>query len=163
MINSIKHRMKIRGPIGFFVFSIYRLGNLIYYNIKTPLIRQLLLIIYKFLDILVVKMIGKAQIPCQTKIGKNASIVHDGNGVIISPRVIIGDNVTIFHQVTIGNKNKKAPIIGDNVYIGAGAKILGGIRIGDNVSIGANAVVLDDIPANSIAVGIPAKVKKHTI
>jgi serine O-acetyltransferase len=122
-------------------------------------VRQLLLITYQVLDILIVRIMGKAHIPRQTRIGKHASILHDGNGLIISPRVVIGDNVTLFHQVTLGNKNGAAPKIGNNVYIGAGAKVIGGITIGDNVSIGANAVVLNDVPSNSLAVGIPAKIK----
>lgn len=158
MFKSIKEKFRIRGPIGFFVFGVYRFGNLIFYRVKIPVLRQLLMFIYKILDILVVRVIGKAQIPPQTRIGRNASILHDGNGLIISPRVIIGDNVTIFHQVTIGNKDRKAPKIGNDVQIGAGAKVLGGISVGDGSTIGANAVVLKDVPPFSIAVGIPARI-----
>lgn len=74
----------------------------------------------------------------------------------------VGKNVFIYQNVTIGLKSKggESPIIGDNVQIGAGAKVLGNIKIGSNSVIGANAVVINDIPENSIAVGIPAKVKK---
>lgn len=70
--------------------------------------------------------------------------------------------MAIFQGVTIGLKKNlgEYPTIGDNVQIGAGAKILGKITIGDNVRIGANAVVLTDVPSNCIAVGIPAKIKK---
>ena len=96
-------------------------------------------------------------------IGKNLFIDH-GSGVVIGETTIIGDNVTIFHGVTLGatgkEQGKRHPTIGNNVYIGCGAKILGNIVIGDNVKIGANAVVLKDIPSNSTYVGIPAiKVK----
>ena len=86
--------------------------------------------------------------------------------IIMSESCIIGDNVTILQGVTIGGnifkvKNgQRSPIIGDNVLIGAGAKILGPVKIGDNSMIGANAVVVKDVPKNSVAVGIPAKVTK---
>ena len=76
----------------------------------------------------------------------------------------IGDNVTISQGVTIGLKNKgdEFPIIGNNVHIGAGAKILGNVKIGDNSRVGANAVVINiEIPPNSIAVGVPAKIIKE--
>lgn len=77
----------------------------------------------------------------------------------------IGINVTIMHGVTLGSKEmdfnftpKSRPIIGNNVFIGAGAKILGGVTIGDYAKIGANTVVLKDVPSHSLAVGVPAKI-----
>jgi serine O-acetyltransferase len=73
---------------------------------------------------------------------------HGLNGIIVSHNAIIGKNVTIFHQVTIGEGKNGAPIIGDNVLIGAGAKIIGNIKIGNNVRIGAGCVVSCDIPDN---------------
>ena len=89
-------------------------------------------------------------------------LLHGLNGIVIHYNVSIGRNCTICQQVTIGDKNKDDcnVHIGDNVYIGAGAKILGHITIGNNVTIGANAVVLRDVPDNSIAVGIPARIIK---
>lgn len=94
-------------------------------------------------------------------IGKGLFIDH-GMGVVIGETAEIGDNVTLYHGVTLGgtgkDKGKRHPTIGNNVVIGSGAKILGPINIGNNVKIGANAVVLKDIPLNSTAVGIPAKV-----
>ena len=88
---------------------------------------------------------------------------HGLNGVIISHFATIGSNCTIFHQVSIAqDEYNNAPIIGDNVLIGAGAKILGNVKIGDNVNVGANAVVVHDVPSNCTVVGIPAKiVKRH--
>lgn len=97
-------------------------------------------------------------------IGKNLFIDH-GFGVVIGETTIIGNNVIIYHGVTLGGtgkkKGKRHPTIGNNVLIGCGAKILGNITINDNVKIGANAVVLNDIPKNVTAVGIPAKIIKH--
>ncbi len=91
-------------------------------------------------------------------IGNNFFIDH-GTGIVIGETTIIGDNVTIFHGVTLGGtgkeKGKRHPTLGNNVYIGSGAKILGNITIGDNVKIGANSVVLKDVPSNSTIVGIP--------
>lgn len=97
-------------------------------------------------------------------IGKNLFIDH-GSGVVIGETTIIGDNCTIYQGVTLGGtgkeNGKRHPTIGNNVFIGSGAKVLGNITIGDNVKIGANCVVLKDIPSNSTAVGIPAKIIKH--
>lgn len=91
-------------------------------------------------------------------IGKRLFIDH-GMGVVIGETTVIGDDVIIFHGVTLGGtgkqKKRRHPVIGNRVLIGAGAKILGYIRIGDGVKIGANAVVLQDIPANVTVVGIP--------
>lgn len=91
------------------------------------------------------------------KIGSHLRLDHFV-GVVIGNGSIIGDNVKIYQNVTIGQKNNQYPTIGNNVIIYAGAKILGGIIIGDNSIIGANAVVLKDVPCNSVAVGIPAKI-----
>ena len=80
------------------------------------------------------------------------NLPHGLNGIIISHNTVIGKNSTIFHQVTIGEGKNGAPIIGDNVLIGAGAKIIGKIKIGDNVKIGAGCVVSCDIPDNCTVV-----------
>ena len=94
------------------------------------------------------------------EIGNNLFIDH-GMGVVIGETSIIGDNVVIYHGVTLGgittNKEKRHPTISDNVVIGCGAKVLGNIIIGKNVKIGANAVVLKDVDANETVAGIPAK------
>ena len=77
---------------------------------------------------------------------------HGLYGIVISHNAVIGKNATIYHQVTIGGVRGKDPVIGANVYIGAGAKIIGGIHIGDNVRIGAGCVVAVDIPDNCTVV-----------
>lgn len=85
-----------------------------------------------------------------------------GMGIVIGETSIIGNNVTIYHGVTLGgvslNKGKRHPTIEDSVIIGAGAKVLGNITIGKNSKIGANSVILKDVPKNSVAVGIPGKI-----
>ena len=88
------------------------------------------------------------------------NLVHYLNGIIISYRAHIGKNCTIMQQVTIGERGggEKAPKIGDNCFIGTGAKILGDVVIGNNVKIGANAVVVKDVPDNCTAVGVPARI-----
>ncbi len=97
------------------------------------------------------------------KIGKNLFIDH-GAGVVIGETTIIGDNVEIYHGVTLGGTNstnkKRHPTIKNNVLIGAHAQVLGNIIIGENAKIGAGAVVLNNVKANTTVVGIPAKVKK---
>ena len=97
------------------------------------------------------------------KIGKGLFIDH-GTGVVIGETAIIGDNVTMFHGATLGGtgkeKGKRHPTVGNNVFIGSGAKVLGNITIGDNVKIGANAVILKDVPHNVTIVGVPGKIVK---
>jgi serine O-acetyltransferase len=96
-------------------------------------------------------------------IGRNADmgpgfvIVHSV-GVVINSQVRAGRNLVIHHGVTLGEERRKSPILGDNVYIGAGAKVIGGIRVGSDVRIGANAVVIKDVPDGATVVGIPARI-----
>lgn len=98
------------------------------------------------------------------KIGKRFFIDH-GSGVVIGETAIIGDDVTLYQGVTLGGTGKdvgqRHPRIGNNVLIGAGAKVLGPFKIGDNSNIAAGSVVLHEIPPNSTAVGSPARVVKQ--
>lgn len=99
-----------------------------------------------------------AFVSLQSSIKGKPVLPHGVCGVFISSGAIIGDNCTIFHQVTIGSNTIKnsigrgAPLIGNNVYIGCGAKIIGNVKVGDNVRIGANCVVTSDVPPNSTVV-----------
>jgi serine O-acetyltransferase len=97
-------------------------------------------------------------------IGRRFFIDH-GMGVVIGETAEIGDDVLMYHQVTLGGtsleKVKRHPTIGNNVLIGMGAKVIGAITVGDNARIGANAVVTRDVPANATVVGIPGKVVKQ--
>ena len=97
-------------------------------------------------------------------IGEGLFIDH-GMGIVIGETAVIGNNCTIYHGVTLGGRGhqkgtKRHPEIGDNVLIGAGAKILGPVTIGSGSSIGANAVILHDVPCNSTVVGVPGKIVK---
>ena len=103
----------------------------------------------------------------KAKIGKNLFIDH-GMGVVIGETSEIGDNVTIYHMVTLGGISpsidsndqrnvKRHPTLKNNVVVGAGAQVLGPVIVGENAKIGANAVVTKDVPENAVMVGIPAK------
>ena len=98
------------------------------------------------------------------KIGRGLFIDH-GSGVVIGETTEIGDNCTLYQGVTLGgtgkHTGKRHPTLGNNVMVGSGAKVLGPMKIGDNSKIAANAVVLSEIPDNSTAVGIPARVVRR--
>lgn len=95
-------------------------------------------------------------------LGRRIFIDH-GMGVVIGETAVVGDDVTLFHGVTLGGRSmthgKRHPTIGNRVVIGAGAKVLGAIWIGDGAQIGANAVVVKDVPDGAVAVGVPATIK----
>ena len=91
--------------------------------------------------------------------GKGFVILHSV-GVVINGATVAGENVLLEHGVTIGAEKYQIPRLGNNIFIGAGAKIIGNVTIGDNVKIGANAVVVRDLPSNCTAVGVPAKIIK---
>lgn len=97
-------------------------------------------------------------------IGRNFFIDH-GMGVVVGETAIVGDNVLLYQGVTLGGTGKETgkrhPTVGNNVVVGAGAKILGNITIGDNSYIGANAVVIKNVPPNSTVVGIPGRITKQ--
>lgn len=101
-------------------------------------------------------------IPVEAEIGKGLRIHHFG-GIIFHPEAVVGERCTIYHGVTLGDLGGwgGVPRVGNEVVIGAGAKLLGAIAIGDRCRIGANAVVLTSVPADSVAVGVPATVKKR--
>lgn len=98
------------------------------------------------------------------RIGKNLFIDH-ATGVVIGETAEIGDDVTLYHGVTLGgtssHQGKRHPTLGDRVIVGAGAKLLGPITIGNDARIGSNAVVLKDVPDAATAVGVPAQIVKH--
>ncbi len=138
---------------------IYRFGRW-RYGVRPAPLRKFFSFLYKFLFKLT-QIVTGIELPCEARIGRNFVIDHFG-GIIISGYAQFGDNCRIRNGVVVGLRRveeKQAPVIGDNVDIGAGAKILGPIRIGNNVLIGANAVVICDVPDNSVAAGVPAQIR----
>lgn len=152
--NSSMLRLLARGLVsqGFQAILVYRFFR--WFHLRGIPTQPIRLIVERFIEITT-----GISIPAATDIGKGFRIHHFG-GVIFHSNVKMGENCTVYQGVTLGDKGGwgNPPTIGNNVLIGAGAKVLGDITIGDNVAIGANAVVLSSIPPNSIAAGIPAKV-----
>jgi serine O-acetyltransferase len=147
------------GAQGFWVMVVYRYGRW-RYRLRPSLARKFFSFIYHTL-FKAVQIITGIELPCEVALGRNFVIDHFG-GIVIHGGAKFGDNCRIRNGVVVGISHvgdSGAPIIGDNVDIGAGAKVLGPIRIGNNVLIGANAVVIHDVPDNCIAVGVPAVVK----
>jgi serine O-acetyltransferase len=112
-----------------------------------------------------IRVLFACWLPHTATIGRRVVLGYGGLGIVIHGETHTGDDVHIDQCVTIGGSATRpgVPTIGDNVYIGAGAKILGPIVIGSHTVIGANAVVVTDIPSNCLAVGVPARVIRHDI
>jgi serine O-acetyltransferase len=125
-----------------------------FYRYKIPLIPKLIK--------LVIFLLYNSSIPYQAKIGKGSRFAYGGIGVVIHKRVVIGRNCNIGSNTTIGGKSGhyNVPVIGDNVFIATGSRVLGPIEIGNNVIIGANSVVVKNIESNTVVAGVPAKVLK---
>jgi serine acetyltransferase len=153
--KKVTNRSAIHEPIYLLIF-LYRCINALHYS-KLGVFRFFgILFFYPFY--LILNIIFGVSIPRNCKIGRGLIIYHY-SGIVINGSVVIGENCVIRQGVTIGNKNfeNDVPVLGNNVDIGAGAVIIGKIKIGNNVKIGANAVVLKDVPDSHIAVGNPAR------
>lgn len=129
-----------------------------FYEKNIPLIPNLL---HKF-----IRIVFACDVKYTAKIGENVGFFHNGLGVVVHPDATIGDGSLLYQNVTIGGNGKSegengVPTIGKNVFIGAGAVILGPVVIGDNAKIGANSVVLSNVAANTTVVGSPAKEVKQ--
>lgn len=147
------------GAQGFWAMLVYRFGRW-RYGIKPPWLRKPFSLLYKILYKFI-QVVAGIELPCEVVVGPGFVIDHFG-GIVISGYASFGANCRIRNGVVVGLKNvdePSAPQIGNNVDIGAGAKVLGNITIGNNVSIGANAVVTVNVPDNHIAVGVPAVLK----
>lgn len=147
---------------GFWVMLVYRFGRW-RYSVRPAPLRKFFSLLYK-IQFKFIQIVTGIELPCEVEIGRNFTIDHFG-GIVVSGYAKFGDNCRIRNGVVIGLKNVEepcAPVVGNNVDIGSGAKILGPIKIGNNVVIGANAVVITDIPDNCIAVGVPAVVKQRS-
>ena len=147
---------------GFWVMLVYRFGRW-RYGVRPALLRKAFSLLYRIAHKLI-QIITGIDLPCEAEVGRNFIIDHFG-GIIVSGYAKFGDNCRIRNGVSVGLRRVEspcAPVIGNNVDIGAGAKLLGAITIGDNVLIGANAVVVTDVPSNSIAMGVPAIIKPRS-
>lgn len=131
--------------------GIYRVANFCYRK-KIPVV--------PFMCKAAIFLLFNSVVPYSTKIGKGSRFAYGCIGVVLHGRAVIGERVIIGQGVTVGRKLSPngVPVVGNDVYIAAGARILGGITIGDNVIIGANSVVVTDVPANTIVAGAPARV-----
>ena len=169
-MNDYLESIKKRDPAAKSILSII----LTYPGVKAVFFHQISNFFYKAGFDLIARIISQTvrfftgiEIHPGAKIGKNLFIDH-GMGVVIGETSEIGDNVTIYHAVTLGGSSpsidserqrheKRHPTIGNDVVIGSGAQIIGPIKVGNNARIAANAVVVKDVPENSTMVGIPAK------
>ncbi len=107
-----------------------------------------------------IRLVFSAEIPATCELAEGVQLVHGGLAVVIHDHAVVGPRTKIYPGVVLGGRHGRgAPVIGADVFIGVGAKILGGITIGDGAEIGANAVVITDVPAGALAVGIPATIK----
>ena len=172
-MNDYLESIKKRDPAAKSILSII----LTYPGVKAVFFHQISNFFYKAGFDLIARIISQTirfftgiEIHPGAKIGKNLFIDH-GMGVVIGETSEIGDNVTIYHNVTLGGSSpsidserqrheKRHPSIGNDVVIGSGAQIIGPIKVGNNARIAANAVVVKDVPENATMVGIPAKAVK---
>ena len=147
------------GAQGFWAMLVYRFGRW-RYDVRPALLRKLCSLLYHVLFKLVQVLTG-IELPCEVQVGRNFVIDHFG-AIVVSGYAKFGDDCRIRTGVVVGlarTEDPCAPQIGNNVDIGAGAKVLGRVTIGNNVRIGANAVVLQDVPDNCVAAGVPAVIR----
>jgi serine O-acetyltransferase len=145
----------------FFLYPGYH--ALIYHKIAAGFYKIKLKFIARWISQICTRRTG-IEIHPGARIGDELFIDH-GHGVVIGETAVVGNNCTIYHQVTLGGTGrikhcKRHPTIGDNVLIGAGSKILGPVKVGDNAMIGAGSVVVDDVPAGTTVTGVKARVIK---
>ena len=153
-------RANVRSPQALLAVLIYRYGNWVWYRCPAR-IKPLLWLPYKLVDLLVLRVLLGGEVSGKCRIGAGVHFPHGVNGVVIHALSVIGSDVTIYHQVTLGGAkgpDVHAPVIGDGVQISVGAKVLGPVEVGERAVIGANAVVLKDVPAGATAVGVPARI-----
>lgn len=132
---------------------IYRLSHWLWRH-KVPLLPRVLYALNRILFAIA--------LPPSVQVGRDVLFGYSGLGIVVHARATIGDRVRVGQNVTIGGRSgfQAVPVIEDDVVIGAGACVLGPIRIGKGARIGANAVVLKDVPPGAIAVGVPASLRE---
>lgn len=167
MFDNIRQDLRAHGgnwgAQGFWALIVYRYGRW-RYGVRPVLLRKPFSLLYWILYKLI-QIVTGIELPCEVEIGRNFVIDHFG-GIIISGYAKFGDNCRIRNGVVVGLQRVEdpvAPVIGNNVDIGAGAKVLGRICVGNNVAIGANAVVVTDVPDDCVAVGVPAVIRPRKV
>jgi len=138
------------------LIKVHRVSHKLY-KMKIPVLPRL----FRF----IIFLLYNSDIPSSVSIGKGTLFGHSGIGVVVHQDAVIGNNCVIGQGITIGgrSRNPQVPVIGNKVYIAAGARVLGPIKIGNNVIIAPNAVVIKDVADNCIVGGIPAKILKEGI
>jgi len=159
MLDNVREDYRTHDGLcpGFFALLVYRFGAW-RYGIHAKALRVPCTVLYR-IGYVVVRACTGIELPCETRIGRRLKIEHHSD-IIVNGNAQLGDDVILRNGVTIGVRHTGElafPVIGNRVDIGAGAKILGAIHVGDDVVIGANAVVIGDVPAGSLAVGVPAR------
>jgi serine O-acetyltransferase len=147
------------------VLLVYRFGHLLHAGHLPRWVSTPLWPVYRAADLVWMKLLAGAELPHNCCIGGGLRLAHGGRGVVIGLNTVIGSNVAIYHQASVGAADTRdgvwplpCPVIEDDVRIGTGARVLGDLRIGAGAMIGANAVVLNDVPAGKTAAGNPARV-----
>lgn len=147
---------------GFRAVAWHRFGNF-RMRLKPFVVRAPFSVMYR-VGFRFIRNVYGIELPYSAKVGRRVVFEHQGS-IVVHGDAVIGDGCIIRQGVTLGNRRLDtpydAPVLGERVNVGAGAKILGRVSIGADASIGANSVVLEDVPAGRIAIGIPAKVLPH--
>ena len=140
---------------GTFTVIVYRFGRWAY-GVKIPVIRQILIALYLFIDVFCVAVTGMKVHP-ESEIGPGL-IIHTFSCVHVLVKRM-GHSCTINQGVSLANvRGSGRPIIGNNCYFGAGCKVMGGVTLGDNVVVAANSLVISDVPSNCTVMGVPARI-----
>jgi serine O-acetyltransferase len=156
--DFVAHGRRAMAP-GFQALFVHRLG-VARLKIEPRVLRAPVTVLYRALARTVASLYG-IELPYSATIGRRVVFEHQ-HGIVVHGAAVIGDDCILRHGVTLGMRSvarrDEAPVLGRGVEVGAGAKILGRVRIGDGAAIGANAVVLHDVPAGAHAAGVPARI-----
>ena len=160
MFEHIREDFNVHGrhmrSCPFWAMVVYRFGRWSK-RVKPSLLRWILLRLYGQVHGMV-SLITGIRIHSEMVVGERFHLVHGGS-IQIHPDVVFGDDCGVMHHVTIGqNMNSGVPRFGSNVFIGVGAVVLGEITVGDDARIAANSLVINDVPANALAMGVPARI-----
>jgi serine acetyltransferase len=141
-----------RDPLTRGVLLVFRYGQ--WADRRRGAARLLLALPHKVANLLLLRLGVGCDLPPQTECGPGLRLHHAGRGITVHRRAVLGANITLFHDVAIGQRDQSGePVLEDDVVVGVGARVLGPIRLGTGARVGANAVVLDDVPAGGRALG----------